>query len=55
MATPIKITPVLKGKDSEFFHRQLAKSSKKKVSAKKKKRIFSLVDDVLANSKPLAK
>jgi hypothetical protein len=34
MATPIKITPILKGKDAAFFNRQLAKSSKR-VSRKK--------------------
>jgi hypothetical protein len=55
MATPIKITPVLTGKDSAYFHKQLAITSKKKISDKKKKRIFSLVDQVLANSKSFAK
>lgn len=55
MATPIKITPVLSGKDSAYFHKQLAKTSKRKVSSKDKKKIFSLVDKVLANSKSFAK
>jgi len=55
MATPIKITPILKGKDSAYFHKQLARTSKKKISAKKKKKIFSLVDEVLANSKSFSK
>ena len=50
MATPIKITPVLKGKDSVYFHKQLAKTSRKKIAPKDKKRIFSLVDRVMANS-----
>ena len=54
MARPIKITPVLQGKDAVFFNKQLAITSKKKVSSKKKKRIFSLVDEVLANSKSFA-
>ena len=55
MATPIKTTPVLKGSDSVYFYKQLAKTSKKKVADKDKKKIFSLVDKVLANSKSFAK
>ncbi len=55
MATPIKITPVLSGKDSTYFQNQLAKTSKKKISGQKKKKIFSLVDKVLANSNSFAK
>jgi len=55
MATPIKITPVIKGNDSVYFKKQLNKSAKKRVSPTEKKRIFSLVDKVLANSKSLSK
>jgi hypothetical protein len=53
MATPIKTTPLLKGKDAAFFYKQLAKSSKKfsvkkaVVSANDRRRIASAVSKFL--------
>ena len=53
MATPIKITPVLQGKDAVFFNKQLAKSSKKGsakrtvVSASDRRRISKAVSKFL--------
>ncbi len=41
MATPIKITPVLKGNDAAFFNKQLAKSSK---LSSVKKNVVSVTD-----------
>lgn len=51
MATPIKITPPLSGKQSRKFNEQLAVTSTKRVSAEEKKRIFSLVEKVLSQQK----
>ena len=48
MATPIKITPPLSGKQSRKFNEQLAVTSKKRISAEEKHRIFSLVEKVLS-------
>jgi hypothetical protein len=53
MATPIKTTPLLKGKDAVFFYKQLAKSSKKVsvnrtvVSANDRRRIANAVSNFL--------
>ncbi len=53
MATPIKITPVLKGNDAIFFNKQLVKSSKKTtakgrvVSASDRRKISSAVSKFL--------
>jgi hypothetical protein len=51
MATPIKITPPLSGKQSRKFNEQLAVTSTKRLSAEEKNRIFSLVEKVLSNQK----
>jgi hypothetical protein len=48
MATPIQITPPLSGKQSRKFNEQLAVTSKKRISAEEKHRIFSLVEKVLS-------
>ncbi|HET6242929.1 MAG: hypothetical protein H0V01_14680 [Bacteroidetes bacterium] len=47
MATPIKPTPLLKGKSSERFNRLLA--SNKKATKEVKERISSIVKKVLSN------
>lgn len=52
MASEIKRTPMLMGSDAIYFNKQLAKSSKKKISTKDKERIKSLVEKVLNNSNP---
>ena len=51
MATPIKITPVLKDESSHRFNKMLVAQQNQKVSQEEKKRIASLVASVLANSK----
>lgn len=51
MATPIKITPQLSGRQSEYFNKKLAETSSKRVSSEEKGRIMSLVTKVLSNTK----
>lgn len=51
MATPIKITPVLKNESSQRFNQMLVAEQNKKVSPEEKKRIETLVSKILANSK----
>ncbi|RKR10517.1 hypothetical protein C8C83_2194 [Flavobacterium sp. 90] len=48
MATTIKITPVVKGKESERFNAAISKSKTNKISEEKKAQMFSLVSKVLA-------
>lgn len=48
MATTIKITPVVKGKESEKFNAAIATSKTNKISEEKKEKIFSLVSKVMA-------
>jgi hypothetical protein len=52
MATPIKITPPLTGKQSRSFNKKLAETSKNRASSEDKARIFSLVEKVLSNKNP---
>lgn len=53
MATPIKITPTLRGKQSYNFNIKIAETSKKRESKETKDRISSIVEKVLSkkNSK----
>lgn len=51
MATPIKITPPLTGKQSLRFNERIAESSKKRLSTSDKNRIFTLVEKVLSGKK----
>lgn len=51
MATPIKITPVLKNESSQRFNQMLVAQQDQKVSPEEKKRIESLVSKILAKSK----
>jgi hypothetical protein len=51
MATPIKITPILKNESSQRFNEMLVAQQNQKVSSEEKKRIESLVSKVLAKSK----
>ena len=51
MATPIKITPVIKGNDSRSFNKALKENQSQKVSAEEKSAIFSLVEKVLSNKR----
>jgi len=55
MASPIKTTPILSGKDALYFYRQLAKQAKRKPNLERKKLIQTMVDQVLENSKSLTK
>lgn len=50
MATTIKITPVVKGKESERFNAAISASKTNKVSEEKKAKIFSLVSKVMAKN-----
>lgn len=51
MATPIKITPPLSGRQSRNFNKKISETSKKRVSDEDKNRIFTLVDKILSNKK----
>lgn len=51
MATPIKITPPLSGRQSKNFNQKLAETSQKRESVEDKKRIFTLVEKILNNKK----
>ena len=51
MATPIKITPQLSGKQSKNFNQKLAETSKKRASSEDRTRIFTLVEKILSNKK----
>jgi len=51
MATPIKITPPLSGKQSRNFNKKIEASSKMRASANEKHRIFSLVERILSVKK----
>jgi len=51
MATPIKITPQLSGRQSREFNRKLAETSSKRVTLEEKNRVLSLVEKVLSNQK----
>jgi hypothetical protein len=55
MATPIKITPPLRGKASARFNRLLNAQKDEKVSKEEKGRLVSLVNKVLSNSKLASK
>ncbi len=48
MATTLKITPAIKGKESKKFNAVIADSKTNKISEEKKSRIFSLVGKVLS-------
>lgn len=47
MATTIKITPLVKGKESERFNAAISASKTNKISEEKKAKIFSLVNKVM--------
>lgn len=51
MATPIKITPVLKGKSSIRFNETLAAQKSDKISPEEKQKMKDLVLKVISNSK----
>ncbi|MDP2189200.1 MAG: hypothetical protein Q8J69_11015 [Sphingobacteriaceae bacterium] len=50
MATELKATPVLKGKESKRFNDKIANSKANKISTVKKEKMFSLVGKVLAKN-----
>lgn len=50
MATPIKITPVLQGKASKYFNKSLERQAAQKISDEAKKKMYALVEKVLAKS-----
>lgn len=51
MAIPIKDTPVLSGKDSKKFNKNIETSSSNPVSAAEQERIRDLVKKVLKSAK----
>jgi len=51
MATPIKPTPVLKGKSSKRFHQDVEKNLSNKVSKEDRERILQTVKKVLSKQK----
>lgn len=51
MASPISITPVLSGKDSVKFNKELELNRSIKVSDKEKSRIANLVREILTKNK----
>lgn len=51
MASPIKITPTLSGKQSENFNKKLEATSTMRVSSIERTRISALVAKVLSNKK----
>jgi hypothetical protein len=53
MATPIKITPVLKGESSRRFNEKLNAQKNEKISSEEKQKIKDLVFKVISNSKKL--
>lgn len=48
MATTIKITPTVKGKESEKFNAVISTSKTNKISEAKKAKMFALVGKVMA-------
>lgn len=50
MALPISPTPILKGKDSELFNRQLKKNKKSRISKAELKKGVAFMRAVLKNS-----
>jgi len=53
MATPIKITPVLKDKSSIRFNEMLAAQKSDKISSEKRQKMKDLVLKVISNTKKL--
>lgn len=51
MATPIKITPPLSGRQSKNFNKKLAETSQNRESAEYKSRISILVEKILFDKK----
>ncbi len=47
MATTIKITPVVKGKESKKFNAVISESKTNKISETKKAKMFALVGKVM--------
>lgn len=50
MATVLKATPILKGKDSKRFNSILSANENNKISKAKRDRIFALVKNVMAKN-----
>jgi hypothetical protein len=48
MATELKVTPVLKGKESKHFNAKIANVKANKISTAKKEKILALVGKVMA-------
>ncbi|MBS7256235.1 hypothetical protein [Flavobacterium branchiicola] len=48
MATTIKVTPTVKGKESERFNAAISNSKTNKISEEKKDKIFSLVNKIMS-------
>ena len=48
MSTKIRITPVIKGKESEIFNAVISSNKSNKISEEKKAKIFSLVSNVMS-------
>ncbi|MDT4881247.1 hypothetical protein FQZ97_1170860 [compost metagenome] len=50
MATVLKATPILKGKESKRFNSILSANENNKISKAKKDKMFALVNKVLAKN-----
>lgn len=50
MATVLKSTPILKGKESKRFNSILSANENNKISEAKRNKIFALVKNVLAKN-----
>jgi hypothetical protein len=48
MATPIKITAPLSGRQSRIFNEKIAETSSKRVSEEEKRRMLKLMDKILS-------
>ncbi len=50
MASPINITPSLKGKSSAYFNKQLKEQEQNKISIAEKERMLQMMKQVLKKS-----
>lgn len=48
MATPIKITPPLTGKQSDTFKKKLAETASKKMNLEEKEKLYSIYNTIIS-------
>lgn len=51
MATPIKITTPLTGRQSRIFNEKIAETSTQRISAEEKSRMLALMEKIKSNKK----